>query len=918
MVERELPKAYDPTEVEPRWYQFWEERGDFAADDERTPAFCIVIPPPNVTGSLHMGHALFAAIQDTLVRHKRMQGNNTLWLPGTDHAGIATQVVVERELAKEGKTRHDLGREAFAERVWEWKRKSGGRITQQLRVIGASPDWKRERFTLDEGLSAAVREVFCRLYEEGLLYRGTRMINWCPVDRTALSDLEVEHEEGVQGELWHFAYPLADGSGEIVVATTRPETMLGDTAVAVHPDDPRYAGMVGKHVRHPLLDRTFPIIGDAILVDPKFGTGAVKVTPAHDFNDFETGKRHGLPEIVILELDGRINDNGGRFAGLGRDEARKAVKAALAELGLERGTKPHTLALGRCQRCDAVAEPMISTQWFVRTAPLAAPALAAVRDGRTQIVPEEWSKTYYHWMENIQDWCISRQIWWGHQIPAWYDADGNVFVARSEQEARAKAGGAELTRDPDVLDTWFSSALWPFSTLGWPDETKALSTFYPTSVMETGFDILFFWVARMMMMGLHFMGDVPFRKVYLHGLVTDEQGNKMSKVKGNVIDPLEVIHGGAKSPDFPGGMPAQGADALRMTLMSYSPQGRKIALSLKRVEGYRHFCNKVWNAARFALPLLDGLAPPAAPGAPAATALADRWILSRLSATVDEVSRGLEEFRLDASVASIYQFFWSELCDWYLEVAKPRLYADASESPKGADASESPKGDQDAGKRAAQSVLYHALDTSLRLLHPLAPFITEEIWQKLARRPGDPGALIVARFPEGTWARRDEAAEEDFGALQAAISGIRTVRAEHDLSPSAPLDVTLRPGSDRVATVLQSERDLIAQLCKTRSLSISRTADRPRGAAVVAGGGLEVLVPLKGLVDPAKERARIERDLAKAQKDIQSVERKLGNPAFVDKAPPSVVELERSRLADNRSRLEQLQNALALVAELAE
>jgi valyl-tRNA synthetase len=901
MVDRELPKAYDPTEVEPRWYRFWEEHGFFAAEDGKTPAFCIVIPPPNVTGSLHIGHALFATIQDTLTRHQRMCGLNTLWLPGTDHAGIATQVVVERELAKQGKTRHDLGREAFVQRVWEWKAKSGGRITEQLRVIGASPDWRRERFTLDEGLSRAVREVFCRLYEEGLLYRGTRMINWCPVDRTALSDLEVEHEEGAQGELWLFAYPLADGSGEIVVATTRPETMLGDTAVAVHPDDPRYAAVLGKHVRHPLLDRTFPIIGDAVLVDPAFGTGAVKVTPAHDWNDFETGKRHGLAEINILELDGRINDSGGRFAGQDRFEARKAVKAALAELGLERGGKPHTLALGRCQRCDAVAEPMISTQWFVRAKPLAEPAIAAVRDGRTEIVPEEWSKTYFHWLENIQDWCVSRQIWWGHQIPAWYDDDGNVFVARSEEEARAQAGGKALTRDPDVLDTWFSSSLWPFSTLGWPEKTPALATFYPTTVMETGFDILFFWVARMMMMGLHFMGDVPFRKVYLHGLVTDERGDKMSKVKGNVIDPLEVIHGGAKNADFPEGMPAQGADALRMTLLSYSPQGRKIALSLKRVEGYRHFCNKIWNAARFALPLLEDHEPPAAPGLPPATELADRWILSRLAATIDEVTRGLEEFRLDASVAAGYQFFWTELCDWFLEVAKPRLY-----------------GEDVAAKGAARAVLYHALDASLRLLHPMMPFLTEEIWQKLPRRAGDATALIVARFPDASWGRRDVTAEEDFGALQAAISGIRTVRAEHDLSPSSALDVTLRPATDRAARVLEAHRDLVAQLCKTRGLAISTTAERPRGAAVVASGGLEVLVPLKGLVDPAKERARLERDLAKAHKDIQSVERKLGNPAFVDKAPPAVVDLERSRLADNRARLQQLQTALALVAELSD
>ncbi|MBI2892080.1 MAG: valine--tRNA ligase [Deltaproteobacteria bacterium] len=896
MVDRDLlSKAYDPREVEARWYSFWLEKGYFRARDGVKPAFCIVIPPPNVTGSLHMGHALTNTIQDALVRHKRMQGLNTLWLPGTDHAGIATQVVVERELAREGKTRHDLGREAFLARVWKWKEQSGGRITEQLRLLGSSLDWDRERFTMDEGLSVAVREVFCRLYEEGLCYRGTRMINWCPKDRTALSDLEVDHEEGAVGELWSFAYPL-EGGGEIVVATTRPETMLGDTAVAVHPDDERYQGLIGKRVRHPLVDRTFPIIGDAILVDPAFGTGAVKVTPAHDWNDFETGKRHGLEEINILELDGRINAQGGRFAGMDRFEARQAVKAALTELGLDRGTKQHVMALGRCQRCESVAEPMISTQWFVRTKGLAAPAIDAVRAGRTVFVPQEWTKTYFHWLENIQDWCISRQLWWGHQIPAWYDEEGDVWVGRDEAEVRTRAGERRLERDPDVLDTWFSSALWPFSTLGWPDRTLALETFYPTSIMETGFDILFFWVARMMMMGLHFVGEPPFRRVYLHGMVTDEHGDKMSKVKGNVIDPLEVIHGGAKSPDFPEGLPPQGADALRMALLSYSPQGRKIALSLKRVEGYRHFCNKLWNAARFALPLL-GEAPSTVPQP---EGLPDRWILSRLAAVIDEVDGAIEEFRLDAATAAIYQFFWTELCDWYLEVQKPALY-----------------GEDGPSKRAAQAVLHHALDTSLRLLHPFMPFITEEIWQKLPRRPDDPEALMIARFPDSSWGRPDAAAEEAFALLQSAVCAVRTIRAEHDISPAVEVDVTLRPPSPHAAAALETERALLAYGCRAKSVAIATDVPRPPGSAVAVSGGIEVLVPLKGLIDPGKERARITRDLAKANKDIESVKRKLSSPAFVEKAPQSVVEQERDRLRDNQARLERLETALALVEELS-
>jgi valyl-tRNA synthetase len=890
-----LPKTYDPAWVETRWYAFWESKGYFRALDRSDAApYCIVIPPPNVTGSLHCGHALTNAIQDVLVRHKRMQGKNALWLPGTDHAGIATQVVVERELAKEGISRHELGREKFIERTWKWKEEYGGRITKQLRFLGSSLDWARERFTMDDAYSRAVREEFVRLFEEGLAYRATRLVNWCPKDRTVLSDLEVEHEEGATGELFSFAYPLADGSGEIVVATTRPETMLGDTAVAVHPDDERYRALVGKEVRHPILGRTFAIIADGILVDPAFGTGAVKVTPAHDWSDFETGKRHELAEINILELDGRLNAAAGPFAGLDRFEARRRVKEALAEAGLERGTKPHVLALGRCQRCNDIVEPMISTQWFVRMKPLAEPAMAAVRDGRTRFVPEEWSKTYFHWLENIQDWCISRQLWWGHQVPAWYCPDGHVTVAREDPPACGTCGRTDIGRDPDVFDTWFSSGLWPFATLGWPEKTPALQTFYPTSDLETGFDIIFFWVARMMMMGLHFMGDVPFRRVLLHGMVTDERGHKMTKSRGNVIDPLDVIQG---TPD--GKYEAQGADALRMTLASYSPQGRKIALSLKRVEGYRHFCNKIWNATKFALPLLEG-APAATEGTvPPATSLADRWILDRLAVVSEAVNVGLDEFRLDEATGAIYQFFWTELCDWYLEASKPILY-----------------GDDASAKSATQAVLRHVLDASLRLLHPVMPFVTEELWQRIPHANGSADALIIARFPDASWGRRDAGAAADMTALQSAVRAVRALRAETGLSPATEVEVSLWADDAETRRALSHSLALAGKLCRAKRFTLADTPERPRGSAVAVDSGVTAHVSLRGLVDPKAERARIEKEIGKVEKDVLSVQKKLENKSFVDRAPTDVVEKERGRQAENLAALERLRGALAVVDEL--
>jgi valyl-tRNA synthetase len=822
-----MPKAFEPALVEPRWYAFWLEHGVFRASDDpadKRPVYVLPMPPPNVTGALHMGHALTAAIEDVLTRWHRMRGFNTLWTPGIDHAGISTQVVVERQLKREGLSRHDLGRDKFLERVWQWKAESGGRIALQQREIGASPDWERSKFTMEPAMVRAVTEAFVRLYEDGLIYRDTRLINWCVDCRTVLSDLEVENEEGANGELFEFAYRVVGTGEEIVVATTRPETMLGDTAVAVHPDDPRYKHLHGKMLEHPFVPRTIPIITDAVLVDPKFGTGAVKVTPAHDPNDFATGKRHKLPEVTIFALDGTMNENAGPFRGLDRKEARKRVKRELEEKGLARGAKPHLLTLPRCQRSGTIVEPMISTQWFVRMKPLADPALAAVADGRTRIIPEEWVKTYNHFLENIQDWCISRQLWWGHQIPAWFCPDGHVTVARSAPEVCATCKKTQLEQDEDVLDTWFSSGLWPFSTLGWPDKTPALAKFYPASDLETGYDILFFWIARMMMMGLYFMKDVPFRRVLLHGMVVDENGDKMSKVKGNVIDPLDLIHGapfdeivkktlpGAPHEEalakfkksYPSaaqmgaGFPAFGADALRFTLASYSPQAKRIALAPKRIEGYRHFCNKIWNATRFALPYLERHAPAPGDGVPRPAWRANRWILSRLSAALTEVDRGLSEFRLDDASGALYRFFWNELCDWYLEWIKPVLQDDASAL---------------AGEVAA--TLGHVLEASLRALHPFMPFLTEELWQRVPRPPSRPASVALASFPAPTEGRPDAEADREMDVLSAAISAARTVRSEHEVHPGAQVPLVLRSADPKIRALFVSEIVAIRTLVKT-------------------------------------------------------------------------------------------------------
>jgi valyl-tRNA synthetase len=921
-----LDQPYDPSLVEPRWYAFWEKNGVFAATDspaDTRPVYVVPMPPPNVTGSLHMGHAQRCTLEDTLVRWHRMRGFNTLWQPGTDHAGIATQLVVERGLAREGKTRHDLGREAFVARVWQWRRETGDRILFQQRILGASPDWSRSKFTMDPDMSRAVTEAFVRLFEQGLMYRATRLINWCPECMTSLSDLEVDSEEGANGELFEFAYEV-EGGGEIVVATTRPETMLGDTAIAVHPDDPRYTALHGKRVKHPFVNRTFPIVTDAILVDPKFGTGAVKVTPAHDFNDFATGKRHGLEEISILGLDGKMNESAGQFAGMDRKDARRAVKKALADKGLARGTKPHTLTLPRCQRSGGVVEPMISTQWFLKMQGMAEKALEAVHSGKTEIIPAEWVKTYDHFMENIQDWCVSRQLWWGHQIPAWHHPDGRIVVARE----RPKELGPEWTQDADVLDTWFSSALWPFSTQGWPDETPALKKFYPASDLETGYDILFFWVARMMMFGLHFMGEVPFRRVLLSGLIVDETGDKMSKVKGNVIDPLDLVNGatftdmiaktmpGAPEAEALGkfkkaypsaaamgtGFPAFGADAVRFTLATYPPSNKRIALAPRRIEGNKHFLNKIWNATRLALELMGdytwrGIAPP--------KGFYNQWIRSRFATACASAHDGLGAFRIDEAAHAAYRFFWNDLCDWYLELAKPILRKQTDGTFLRPD--QVPE---------TAATLAYVLEGSLRLMHPLMPFITEELWQRVPRPESRKASVAFGPYP--TPAEEKGLVAPDIEAwmetLQGVVSAARTVRSEHDIDKKAEVPVRIRSGNPEVVAFLRGHAEALRLLVRTAGDPVFEAPGTPRDkgttVSVVASthGPIEVLVTLKGLVDPTDELARVERELKKLEKDLGALEKKLGSPGFVDRAPPEVVEesrKQRATMIDAKARLEE-------------
>lgn len=844
---KELSKSYSPEEIESRWYGFWSERGLFRAEvNPNGNPFCIVIPPPNVTGSLHMGHALNATLQDILVRWKRMLGYKTLWLPGTDHAGIATQNVVERKIEKEGTNRHSLGRDAFIEKVWQWKAEYGGRIIHQLKKLGASCDWSRERFTLDEGLSRAVREVFVRLYKDGLIYRASRLINWCPRCSTALSDLEVEHEE-VDGTLTYIKYPLSDKSGYITVATTRPETMLGDTAVAVNPKDIRYKDLIGKTLRLPLTDREIPIISDEA-VDPEFGTGAVKVTPAHDFNDEEIGRRHSLASIKVIDESAKMTPEAGKkYQGLDRYEARKKVIEDLKGLGLIEKISPYRHSVGHCYRCKSTIEPLSTPQWYVKIKPLAEPAIEAVRNGSIRIIPEGWINSYYSWMENIKDWCISRQIWWGHRIPVWYCLDCDELVVDTETPKKCpKCGGSSLRQDEDVLDTWFSSALWPFSTLGWPNETEDLRTFYPTSVLVTAFDILFFWVARMIMMALRFMKDVPFKDVYIHAIVRDEEGQKMSKSKGNVIDPLVIIE-------------KYGADAFRFTLAAFAAQGRDIRFSTERVEGYRHFINKLWNAVRFISLSASTNSMP--------TTLAGRWIESRLSATISEVNNALNEYRFNDAARAIYSFIWHEFCDWYIEAAKTEPSLETT-------------------KR-----LTEVLDSALRLLHPFMPFVTEELWQIISERGGQ--SIMVAPYP--TEGKRDIEAEEQFSLIMDSITGIRNIRGELNIPPSFEVRAYIKTPSEGTASVLKENTRYIKKLARVGELVIGTEVSKPKGSATSVIGGLEIYVIVEG-IDIGKELKRLKKELSKAQEEIAIIERKLLNEDFRKKAPADIVEKERQKL----------------------
>jgi valyl-tRNA synthetase len=919
-----MDKAYSPADIEARIYARWEASGFFAPSG-KGPAFSIVIPPPNVTGTLHMGHAFQDTIMDALTRYHRMRGFDALWQPGTDHAGIATQMVVERQLNAAGQSRVELGREAFVQRVWQWKETSGGMIAKQMRRLGASVDWQRDVFTLDPAMSLKVTEAFVRLHEDGLIYRGKRLVNWDPVLKTALSDLEVVADEE-QGSLWHLRYPLVHASGYLVVATTRPETMLGDAAVAVHPDDERYRHLVGQKVRLPLTDRELPIIADAY-VDPTFGSGCVKITPAHDFNDYELGQRHNLPMINIMTLDAALNDSVPRaYQGLDRFAAREKVLADLDGMGLIERIEPHKLTVPRGDRSNAILEPLLTDQWFVDIKPLAAPAIRAVEEGRVRFVPETWTGVYYEWMHKIRDWCISRQLWWGHRIPAWYDSEGRCYVARSEAEARKVHGidpSMPLRQDDDVLDTWFSSALWPFSTLGWPEKTPALQTYYPTSVLVTGFDIIFFWVARMVMMGLKFMGDVPFRRVYIHGLILDPDGQKMSKSKGNVIDPLDIVDGisveallekrttGLMQPQmkaaiekatrkqFPQGIAAYGTDALRLCFARLATQSRDLRFDMAKVEEYRNFCNKLWNAARFVLMNVEGQDLSAAG---AEFSLADRWIRSRLSNMLGRIEAGFADYRLDVVANALYEFTWHEFCDWYLELCKAVLQSDSATA---------------AAKRGTRFTLINTLEILLRALHPLAPFISEEIWQRVHVSAGAAGDTIMrSEFPGAASVPTDAQAEPEMRWVMEFILGVRQIKGEMDIALSRKLEVLLQNAGARDLEYLGRNLHYLTRLAgiePPRALGAGETAPI---SAVALLGTMEILVPMKGLIDPTAELDRLAKRLRKAEVDLSKLEAKLSNSQFAKNAPADIVAKDQQRLEELRTEIGQLSAQTARVNKL--
>jgi len=921
-------RAFAPAEIEADCYRRWETHGVFAPSGDG-PAYCIMLPPPNVTGTLHMGHAFQDTLMDILVRTHRMRGERVLWQPGTDHAGIATQMLVERQLQREGLERRRMGRSAFLERVWRWREESGDRIVHQIRRLGSSCDWSRQRFTLDSGLSAAVTEVFVRLFEEGLIYRGKRLVNWDPVLQTAVSDLEVLNAEEM-GKLWHIRYPLADGDGHLIVATTRPETLLGDVAVAVHPEDPRYRALVGRRLRLPLVGREIPIIADDY-VDPEFGSGCVKITPAHDFNDYLVGQRHHLPLVNVFTADAHIRTEAEVFGadwaapipadlqGLDRYEARRTLVEELEARGLLERIDEHRLTVPRGDRSGAVIEPFLTDQWFVRVAPLAEPAVAAVEKGQLRFVPESWSKTYFDWMHRIEDWCISRQLWWGHQIPAWYGPDGHVFVARDEAAAAAEAErhygmSVPLERDPDVLDTWFSSALWPFTTLGWPAETPELREFYPTSVLVTGFDIIFFWVARMVMMGLHFLHDVPFREVYVHGLVRDGEGQKMSKSKGNVLDPLDLIDGidlealvakrtqGLLQPhmaqkieqatrkEFPQGIPAFGTDALRFTLASLATQGRDIRFDLKRVEGSRNFCNKIWNAARFATMQVEHIADLEGESELLAP---EHWIIGRLQMTEAAVNDAIDQYRFADAAQALYQFFWNDYCDWYIELAKPALRGEGAFTP--------------AQQRGSRQTLLRVLEAGLRLLHPFMPFITEALWQRVAPMIGRGGpSIALAPYPKADLARVHERSEHDVEWLMACITALRSIRGEMDIPPARPLPLLLQAGNAEDRRLVRDFSSWLVSLGRIQDLRWLDDGEEAPPAALALVGELRLLVPLAGVIDLEAERGRLERERRRLEQDLHKTRSKLAQESFRERAPAAVVVKEEERLKELESALLQL------------
>jgi valyl-tRNA synthetase len=919
-----MDKNFSPTDIEARWYQKWESAGYFAPSGHG-PAYCIPIPPPNVTGTLHMGHGFQQAIMDALIRYHRMRGYNTLWQVGTDHAGIATQMVVERQLEAEGSSREALGRETFVERVWDWKEKSGGAITQQLRRLGTSPDWQRERFTMDPGLSSAVQRVFIDLFEKGLIYRGHRLVNWDPQFHTAISDLEVVQEEE-QGSLWHLRYPLSTGEGHLVVATTRPETMLGDTAVAVHPADERYQHLIGKTIDLPLSSRSIPIIADDY-VDPEFGSGCVKITPAHDFNDYAMGERHNLPKINILTASAALNDAvPERFRGLDRFEAREAVIAELTALDMLDKIEPHTLKVPRGDRSGAVIEPWLTPQWYVDAKKLAGPAIKAVENGDIQFVPKQWENTYFAWMRDIQDWCISRQLWWGHRIPAWYDEQGQVYVGESEEQIRQQRNLPEsltLTQDDDVLDTWFSSALWTFSTLGWPQKNKDLETFHPASVLVTGFDIIFFWVARMIMMSLEFMGEVPFHTVYVHGLVRDGEGQKMSKSKGNVLDPIDLIDGieleallskrtanlmqpklaekiaKATRKQFPEGIPGYGTDALRYTFYSLASTGRDIKFDIGRMEGYRNFCNKIWNAARYVLSHTQEHDLSAERGT---LSLADRWIRSRLQTALQTIDDSMAAYRFDLAAQALYDFIWNEFCDWYLELSKPVLWEQEQEA---------------AQLLGTRQTLAEILEQALRMLHPFMPFVSEEIWQNVSPITGNHAdSIMLAPWPTPNPDTKDPDSEAEIEWLKGIIVAIRTIRSEANIPPATVLEVTIANTTEQDRVRIDRNAAFLQRLAKSSSITALDDRESAPPSLMALFGDLEVRVPMAGLVDIPAELSRLDREIAKIEADAARLNEKLSNSNFIERAPEEIVASERKKLEQAEAALKVLQQQRQQIEEL--